>query len=192
MDKDARLLERFSGGDQEAFNELVSRWRTPIVCYLHRFLGDRERAEELAQEVFLKLYFKSRKFRPRPGATFKSYMFKVATNTALNERRRLARRIMTVPMDRPDSDDCRPMDPPDQKSLSPEDRQSGLEALEALKRGLALLPQRQAAALLMHAFHDMSHKDIGQSLGISEKAVKSLIKRSRDSLKHTLGSILDS
>jgi len=189
VDEDARLVERFVAGDRRAFDRLVERWRTPLVRYLDRFLGDRERAEDLAQEVFVNLFRHAARYQPQTGARFSSYLFRMATNAGLNERRRLARRLQTEPLERGETGEVREVE--DAATPSAEARVRAGQAEAAVRRALAALPERQAAALVMASYHGLSLDEIGRSLGVSDRAVKSLLNRARESLRRLLAPLLE-
>jgi len=189
IDEDAQLLQRFVGGDRSAFQRLVERWRTPLVRYLDRFLGDRERAEDIAQEVLVNLYRHADQYRARPGVKFSSYLFRMATNAGLNERKRLARRLSTRPLERGEDEEEHVVE--DLATPSAEACVAAAEVEQAIRRGLAALPERQAAALVLASYHGLSLSEIGESLDISAMAVKSLLNRARESLKRTLAPMLE-
>ena len=189
IDQDAQLLQRFVEGDRSAFQRLVERWRTPLVRFLDRFLGDRECAEDIAQEVLVNLFRHADRYEPRPGVKFSSYLFRMATNAGLNERKRLARRLAILPLDRGDDEEERGTE--DLATPSAEAAVAAAEVEIAVRRGLAALPERQAAALVLASYHGLSLSEIGQSLDISDKAVKSLLNRARESLKRTLAPLLE-
>ena len=188
IDEDALLVQRFARGDCSAFDRLVERWRTPLVRFLHRFLGDRERAEDIAQEVLVNLFRTADRYQARRGVRFSSYLFRMATNAGLNERKRLARRLATEPLERGEQDE--PHQTPDARATA-EQQVAARQTEQAIRRALAALPERQAAALVMASYHGLSLAEIGESLDISDKAVKSLLNRARESLKRTLAPLLE-
>lgn len=180
-DSETDLMVRFSKGDENAFRDLFLSYRHKIIAYCYRFFFDRELAEELSQEIFLKVY------RAGPGyvptARFSTWVFKIAAHTCLNERRRGIHRNRLESMD---SDGGMAGKDVVDRREGPHDR---IEAEERKQRiGLALrdLPGKQRAALLLKEYHGFSYREIGDQLGATEAGVKSLIHRARENLRHAL------
>jgi RNA polymerase sigma-70 factor (ECF subfamily) len=178
IDDDARLMLRVRGGDRRAFEALFRRYTPPLVNFLARMLPERDRAEELAQEVFLRVYQARGRYEPR--ARFSTWLFSIASNLALNELGRSYRKRET-PLEQPVLDRLEDPQP------GGEERLEAKRAVSAVERALARLPDRQRAALLLRAERGLGYAEIGEVLGASPSSVKSLIHRARENLLTLLG-----
>jgi RNA polymerase sigma-70 factor (ECF subfamily) len=172
-DEDARLMLRFKDGDRGAFESLFQRYTPPLMNFLTRMINDRDRAEELTQEVFVRIYRARERYKPR--ARFSTWLFGIASNLALNElarahheRERPLRKsdIATLANPGPDLDAQL-----DGKSLA-----------QDIQRAIADLPERQRAALLLRSEQGLGYEEISHALQTSVASVKSLLHRARESL----------
>ncbi len=183
LDGDAELMVRVREGDARGFDLLVARHREPIVHFLQRMVENREVAEELAQEVFLRVY--RARVRYQPTARFTSWLYRIAANLAFNWLRRRRRERQ------PDS-----LDAVRRWGLAPQpaDGQPSIEQqlvrrtlLAEVRRAVASLPDRQRAVVLLHKYHELDYEQIAQALGCSVQAVKSLTFRAYANLRTALG-----
>jgi len=174
-DPDAALMVAFRGGDESAFRALFEKHGRAMVAFCRRFTRDPSRAEELAQDVFLKVYRSADGYEPT--ARFTTFLYRIATNHCLNEVRR-ARRDPQPGHD-PRADDGAPLDPDALPSTgaSPEDEATGRALERSVERLLARLPENQRAAFVLCRFQGLSYEDIAQVLGVTVPAVKSLVHR---------------
>lgn len=170
-DEDAALMLRVRGGDRQAFADLYDRNARSVVNFTYRFVQDLARAEELAQEVFLKLYRSASSYEPK--ARFKTYLFRIAANHCLNEQRRGEYKIDQASQVSEAGLAACPGAPGD----SPDEALMGKDLERALAKALAELPRRERAAFVMCRFEGLSYKDIEFALDATEAAVKSLIHR---------------
>ena len=179
VDEDVRLMLSFCQGDASAFDELFRRWSARLLRYLERMVRDPAAAEELVQEVFLRVH--RARDRYAPEARFSTWLYRIATNLALNELRRPRRRD---PHHSTDADDAPQLaaDGPTTEDVVDARRRSA-----EVERGMAELPERQRAALWLAAVEGQSYAEIGEALGVSEKAVKSLVHRARSALAERMG-----
>jgi RNA polymerase sigma-70 factor (ECF subfamily) len=173
-DPDLVLVHRFKGGDEGAFVELFRRYSGQMINFAYRFTGSREVAEELAQEIFMKVHAQAARFEPR--AKFSTWLFRVAANHCLNEVRRDKYKHARVELDDGVGD---PASGPDQAA-------SGCETGRAILEALGTLPENQRIAMIMLCFHGSNYEEIRAALGCSEQALKSLVHRARETLKHRL------
>ena len=167
-DEDARLMEAVAQGDKAAFAKLFDRHQGAVVRFAWRFVGTQARAEELAQEIFLKLYRSAKSYRP--SAKFKTFMFRVATNHCLNELRRGDYRVMEPPKEEQ-------QDTTEAVGQRPDDALEGKQLESAVSQALGQMSARERAAFSMCRFEGMAYRDIAEALDASEAAVKSLIHR---------------
>ncbi len=178
-DADVRLMLAFRSGDAAAFDALFRRWSGPLLRYLERMLRDASSAEELVQEVFLRVH--GARGRYVPDARFSTWLYRIATNLALNELRRPRRRRPHRSVDEEGgpalvSAQARP-------EAVVDARQLGARTLD----GLASLPDKQRAALCLTAVEGLSYAAVAEALGVSEQAVKALVHRARSALADRLG-----
>lgn len=167
-DEDVRLMEQVAGGDKAAFATLFDRHQASVVRFAFRFVGSKGRAEELAQEIFLKLYRSAKSYRP--SAKFKTFLFRVATNHCLNEVRRGDYKVMEQPKEEQ-------QDTHEAVGQRPDDALEGKQLEVAVGRALQGMSERERAAFSMCRFEGMAYRDIADALDASEAAVKSLIHR---------------
>ncbi len=190
-DPDIRLMLRVRSGDTSAFAELVERYQHRVVGIMHHLLGHREEAEDLAQEVFLRIYRSRSKYRPT--ARFSTWLFTIANNLASNALR-ARRRKPTQPLPAMDSG---PLGPRPQEQLAIDPAQTpahGLrqrELAEMIRSALNTLNERQRMAVILNKFEDMNYAEIGEVMGLSTKAVKSLLSRARARLREVLQSYVN-
>jgi RNA polymerase sigma-70 factor, ECF subfamily len=179
-DEDAALFIKVAKGDKGAFAVLFDRHQASVVRFAFRFVGSQARAEELAQDIFVKLYKSAKGYRP--DAKFKTFMFRVATNHCLNELRRPEHRAETKVSQ---GDDAKDVDrAQDAAALEagnegerPDQALSGKELERAVASALDGMSDRERAAFCMCRFEGLAYKEIASALEASEAAVKSLIHR---------------
>jgi RNA polymerase sigma-70 factor (ECF subfamily) len=185
-DPDIRLMLRVRDDDPVAFAELVELYQHRLVTVMHHLVGNKEEAEDLAQEVFLRVYRVRKKYRPR--AKFSTWLFTIANNLALNALRSRQRKPV-VPLDVRDSGPLGPR-PTEQlardRSRAPGDRLQQQELAAVVRAALEELNERQRVAVVLNKFEDMNYAEIAEVMGLSTKAVKSLLSRARENLRQTL------
>jgi len=178
VDPDVRLMLAFRAGDASAFDALFRRWSAPLLRYLERMLRDAGAAEELVQEVFLRVHRARERYEPE--ARLSTWLYRIATNLALNELRRPRRRAPHRSADEPDAPALVAA------SVVPEAvvdaKRMGARAL----RELEALPEKQRAALCMSAVEGLSYAEVAEALEVSEQAVKALVHRARSALAERL------
>jgi len=173
QDDDAALLLAFRGGDEAAFRLLYERNARAMIAFCHRFVRDAPRAEELAQDVFVKLYRSAHRYQP--SARFRTFLYRVATNHCLNEVRRAeftARATGRGADGEPADLDALPS-----RSADPHDEAVARSLEQAVVALLGGLPDKQRAAFVLCRFEGMSYEEIAETLETSVSAVKSLIHR---------------
>lgn len=177
IDDDARLMLAFKAGDRRAFDELFARYTPRLHGFLTRMVRDRARAEELTQDVFIRLYTAAERYEAR--TRFSTYVFGIAHNLALNHLARAWRqREQSLGDDQPE---------PVADAAGPSEQLDAARTHAALERALGELPERQRAALLLRAQEDMGYDEIASALGTSVPSVKSLLHRARETLLARLG-----
>ena len=181
IDPDAELVARWKSGDPGAFELLVRRHERRVFGLVFRMLGNREEAEDVAQEAFLALHRHGRRFRGE--SRFSTFVYRVAANAALNRRRSLGRRRAREEAlaHRQDAGDDLPSTPRD-----PEDAASGGEIQERVQTALLGLPRDLRMAVVLYDIEGQSYGEIAQVLRIPEGTVKSRIHRARTALRDRL------
>jgi RNA polymerase sigma-70 factor (ECF subfamily) len=172
-DPDAALMLAFQQGDAAAFRTLFERHARAMVAFCHHLVRDPARAEELAQDVFVKLHQAAGRYQP--SARFKTFLYRIASNHCLNELRRGeygARRAERAAASAPADPDALPS-----AAASPEDLARGKALERAVGELLAQLPEKQRAALVLCRLEGLSHEEIAEVLDTSVPAVKSLVHR---------------
>jgi len=184
-DPDVALMLRVQAGDQAAFSELFAKFAPRVLQYARRMVGSEARAEEVTQDVFVQVFrFRT---RYRPEARFSTWLFTIATNLCLNDLRRPERQLRVDIWERPDAENDREGPSlPDPDAVTPEEGASSRELARALESAIAELPPKQRAALLLSRIDGLAYRDVGDTLGCSEGAVKALLFRATHALKAKL------
>ncbi|MEM7410625.1 MAG: sigma-70 family RNA polymerase sigma factor [Myxococcota bacterium] len=184
-DPDAELVARWQAGESLAFDQLVRRHEKSVFRLLFRMLGNREEAEDAAQEAFLSLHRHGHRFRRE--ARFSTFLYRVAANAALNRRRSLGRaraRERELAL-RQATGAHLPVAPRD-----PEDAAHGSEIQQRVQEALLELPEELRVAVVLYDIEGQSYKVIAEILGVPEGTVKSRIHRARHGLREILASEL--
>ncbi len=189
-DPDIRLMLRVREDDAGAFEELVELYQHRLVAVMNHLVGNAEEAEDLAQEVFLRVYRTRKKYHPR--SKFSTWLFTIANNLALNALRSRKRKPMVLLP----AQDSGPLGPRPAERLV-QDRGSGpmrrlerQELADHIRRALEGLNERQRMAVVLNKFEDMNYTEIAEVMGLTTKAVKSLLSRARENLRVALSSYI--
>lgn len=186
-DSDVRLMLRVRDGDEKAFSQLIQNYQDRIVGIFSHVLNDHEAAEDLAQEVFLRVYKTRRGYQPT--AKFSTYVFHIANNLASNTRRKKGRqKEVAMPVGSSGAFGVRPEEElaVEKSALMPLRQLSRDELRNQVQQSLNHLSEREKTAILLHKFEGMSYQDIGAAMDITEAAVKSLLARTREKLRAIL------
>ena len=182
---DAQVMLRVKAGDQSAFDYLVQKYRRPLVSFMYRMARNTAAAEDLAQEVFLRVYRSRSSYEA--SAKFTTWLYRIATNLAVNHARdtRHERPEVTVSLDEPDEDTGATLELPDAK-LTAEQAMVRRERMLAIRSKVEALPEQQKMAVIMHKYQQMDYKQIAEVLKKSESATKSLLFRAYETLREQL------
>ena len=185
MLSDAEVMLRVASGDDPAFDYLVEKYRRPMISFMYRMTHNQAVAEELAQEVFLRVYRSRQSYEA--SAKFTTWLYRIATNLAVNHARdtKHERPENTVNIDEPDTETGMTVDVAD-TGLNAEQTILRRERLAAIRQQVEALPERQRMAVLMHKYQNMDYKQIAAVLKLSESATKSLLFRAYETLRETL------
>ncbi len=182
---DAQVMLRVKAGDQSAFDYLVQKYRRPLVSFMYRMARNSAAAEDLAQEVFLRVYRSRESYEA--SAKFTTWLYRIATNLAVNHARdtRHERPEVTVSLDEPDEDTGTTLELPD-SHLTAEQAMVRRERMVAIRAKVEALPEQQRLAVIMHKYQQMDYKQIADVLKKSESATKSLLFRAYETLREQL------
>jgi RNA polymerase sigma-70 factor (ECF subfamily) len=182
---DAEIMLRVSAGDDSGFGILIEKYRKQIVHFMFRMSRNQAVAEELAQEVFLRVYRSRQTYRAE--AKFSTWLYRIATNLGVNHARdtKYERSAQNVYLDQPDPETGTSPDVAD-STMSIEQELVRDERMQAIRKHVMALPERQRNAVLMHKYQEMDYKEIGEVLKLSESATKSLLFRAYQTLRENL------
>ena len=185
MELDTRLMLGLKHGEGTCMDLLLRRHRGPVIQFLYRMVRNRAIAEELAQEVFLRVYRARDSYRAE--ARFTTWLYRIATNLAVNHARdtKHERTAQTVYLDAPDEEAGTTPDVADDEP-SVEQKLMRDERMAAIRKHVMALPERQQMAVLMHKYQGMDYRQIGEVLKLSESATKSLLFRAYQTLRDKL------
>jgi RNA polymerase sigma-70 factor (ECF subfamily) len=186
-DLDAQLMLRVRDGDEDSFRVLLDKHRNPLVHFLYRMVQEQPVSEELAQEVFLRIYRSRASYEPT--ARFTTWMFRIATHLALNWLRDEKNERATERLDEDRGGDLPARELPD-RSPSVEQRMVYQARLQEIRDAISTLPDKQRAAVLMHKYREMEYAQIASALECSESAVKSLLFRAYETLRARLAHMV--
>lgn len=182
---DAEVMLRVKAGDESAFNYLIQKYRRPIMNFMYRMARNPAAAEDLAQEVFLRVYRSRSSYEA--SAKFTTWLYRIATNLGMNYVRdtRHERPENTMNLDVPDEETGQAPDLAD-KAPNIEEKILRQERLKAIREKVEALPERQKMAVLMHKYQQMDYRQIAEVLKLSESATKSLLFRAYETLRQQL------
>ena len=182
---DAEVMLELKSGNIDAFDVLLNKYRKPIVHFMFRMVHNQAVAEELAQEVFLRVYRSRETYRAE--ARFSTWLYRIATNLGVNHARdtRHERTASTIYLDAVDAETGTTPDVADDMPSAEADLLQK-ERMNAIRQHVMALPERQKTAVLMHKYEGMDYKQIGEVLKLSESATKSLLFRAYQTLREKL------
>jgi RNA polymerase sigma-70 factor, ECF subfamily len=181
---DVELMLKVKRGDREAFGLLVQRYRKPLINFIYRFTTNPGESEDLAQEVFVKAFQSAPKYEPK--AAFSTWLYRIATNVALNYLRDYKPQwSQSLDVDLASEEGTRRLEIRDKAALADE-RLVEHERTLRIRQALRSLPENQRLAVVLTKYQELSLRDAGEILNCSEAAVKSLIFRAYATLRETL------
>lgn len=190
IDSDLELMLRVSRGDADSFGVLLNRHRGPLLSYFVRMVRDRALAEDLAQEVFLRVYQARERYQPE--ARFTTWLYRIATNLALNalRDRRSEPLVLEAAMD-PERELASPLERAPDGRPTAEERLAESDRQRLIREAIEALPEKQRAAVILHKYQEVDYRQIASILKVSESAVKSLLFRAYESLRVRLEPLLN-
>jgi RNA polymerase sigma-70 factor, ECF subfamily len=178
-DYDTELMLRTSSGETEAYRELFDRHYARAVNLVYRFLGDRDLAEDVAMEAFARVYESRRQFRG--SSKFSTYLHRVLVNLSINAARRGGRAS---------TQDLDGLELPSPARDDPAAVAQRSEVARAVRNAMLALPERQRLALVLTRYQELSYQDAAEAMGVSVKALESLLHRAKQSIRAMLEDYL--
>jgi RNA polymerase sigma-70 factor, ECF subfamily len=187
---DVQLMLDVKAGDDASFDLLLQKYRRPLVNFLYRMVRDTATAEDLAQEVFLRVYRARKQYSP--SAKFTTWLFRIATNLALNSVRDNRHRQKDVSIDAASSpdEDAAPMQLP-APEMRIDEHMIERDRADYIRKVISELPEKQRVAVLLHKYEEMDYAEIARILECSESALKSLLFRAYETLRVQLAPLVN-
>ena len=185
--EDIRLMGLVSAGDDRAFEELVERHQRLVVGTVGRMLGTNSDTEDIAQQVFVRVWKNAKRYEPR--AKFTTWLLKITRNLVFNELRRRSRHP-AVPLQSETEEEERPLK--DEHAIAPDASLLDYELQQAVDAAIARLPETQRMAVILRRYEELSYEEIAEALDQSVSGVKSLLFRARTELRESLKRYLSS
>lgn len=180
-------MARIKLGDTDALRDLIEAHQHRVIGTVAKMLADDSDAEDIAQQVFIRVWKSAARYEPT--AKFTTWLFKITRNLVFNELRR-RKRHPAQSLDAVTEDD-RPMQAPDSNTKAPDDSLLNNEMQTAIQKAIDELPEIQRMAIVLRRYDDIPYEDIGEILGLSVPAVKSVLFRARTELREKLKRYLD-
>ena len=177
-DPDVKLMLDFQSGETCAFESLMEKYYRRILNFIYRYLNNREVAEDLTQEVFIKVYHAQHSYQPK--AQFRTWIYTIAKNLALNEVKKQRFLIFK------DQESLKHFE--DENVSSAHQTLADQEMVETIRKAIGELPENQRMAMIFYRYENFSYEEIAQTMGLSLQAVKSLLNRAKESLRLKLSS----
>lgn len=181
----AEIIFRFKHGEKEVFGQILKNYQGALVNFVFKFMGQKERAEDIAQEVFLKVYQQLPEYKEE--GKFTAWLFRIATNFCLNEIKKIKKQAQ-ISLDEPKEDQEQPLAATlaDLTQYSPDKSLEKKELIQAVQNVLLSLPEKQRIALILSQYENLSYQEIAAVLESSVSAIESLIFRAKQTLKQKL------
>ena len=183
--KDVRLMGLVSAGETVAFEELVERHQRLVLGTVARMLGSNSDAEDIAQQVFVRVWKSAKRYVPR--AKFTTWLLKITRNLVFNELRRRSRHAQ-LPLQVESDEEERPIK--DERATAPDASLLEQELQRVIEIAIAQLPKTQRMAVVLRRYDELSYEEIAEVLDLSVPAVKSLLFRARTELRIRLSRYL--
>ncbi len=188
MDEDIKIMLEFKNGDKSAFDKIMDKYEKPIINFAYRFTWDKNSSEDLAQEVFLRVYKAAKNYLP--NAKFSTWLYKIATNVCIDYKRKI-RRDTSMHRDfgagkTTKGEDSKILMDVEDKSASADKSLEERETEETVKKALASLPESQRIAVILRIYEEKSYEEISRIMEVTVPSVESLLFRARQELKKIL------
>lgn len=186
-DPDVTSMLEFQKGDKASFEKLMAKYYPRILNFIYRFVGNREMAEDLTQEVFIRVYHSAASYQPQ--SKFQTWVYTIAKNISLNELRRHKGKFVSLDEPQTGEEEGLPRQLEDTKTLDPSQEILQQEKLGMIKAAIQSLPENQRMAVILRRYDDFSYEEIAYTMNLSLEAVKSLLNRAKENLKNKLAGL---
>jgi RNA polymerase sigma-70 factor (ECF subfamily) len=183
---DHELMKHIGEGDHAAFRQLVERHQNAVIGTVAKMLGNPSEAEDISQQVFLRIWRNARRYRP--DAKFTTYLFTITRNLVFNETRRRGRKKEISSDEREENSHQMIEENPNRR---PDNELLQAELMQAVDKAIAALPETQRMAVVLRRYEQLAYEEIAVVLGLSVSAVKSLLFRARTTLRESLSGYLE-
>lgn len=188
-DPDVKLMLEFKDGNKASFEALMRTYFPRLLNFIYRFVGNQELAEDLTQEVFIKVYHYAGQYTPQ--AKFQTWIYTIAKNICLNELRKNKHHFVSIDETFETEDNTLRKQLEDKNNVNAAQEMMNKEKREMIKKAIQALPENQRMAVLLRRYDNFSYEEIAQTMKTSVKAVKSLLSRAKENLKIKLANILN-
>lgn len=178
----------FQKGKKISFEILLQKFYPRILNFIYRYVGSRQTAEDLTQEVFIKVYHSAASYKPQ--SKFQTWIYTIAKNISLNELRRLSRPMVHLDQSVPHQDGETKFQLEDTRAAAPGDDLLAKEKTDVIRNAVAQLPEHQRTAVILRRYEDFSYEEIAKAMNTSVKAVKSLLSRAKANLRIKLSHLI--
>jgi len=183
-DPDVILMLKFKQGDKLAFEQLLDKYQKRVINIIYRLIQNRTEADDLAQEVFLRVYSHAKTYEPK--AKFSTWIYKITRNVCLNELRKRKRKFVSLDETISTQEGQLKREIVSTDISSPYEDTSTHELQKLVREAIESLPVNQRMAVILRRYEQLPYEDIAKSIGCSVSAVKSLLNRAKESLKEKL------
>ncbi len=185
-DRDVALMKRVGAGDEDAFRQLIERHQNAVIGTVSKMLGNTTDSEDIAQQVFLRIWKSAKRYKP--SAKFTTYLYTITRNLVFNETRRRSRKKEVSSEERAENSHAQIEDTPDRR---PDSELLQAELQLAVDEAIASLPENQRMAVILRRYEQLAYEEIADVLDTSVSSVKSLLFRARTTLRESLERYLD-
>ncbi len=186
-DPDVILMLEFKEGNKASFEKLMTMYFSRILNFIVRFIKNREIAEDLTQEVFIKVYNNGKNYQPK--AKFKTWLYTIARNISLNEIRKNKQIIVSLDETVSSNEGVMSRQVADGTVMRADEEMQQEERAEMIRHAIKSLPENQQTAVILRRYDNFSYDEIAQTMGTTSKAVKSLLSRAKVHLKNRLKNV---
>ncbi len=188
-DPDVQLMLEFQSGSKSAFETLMQNYYSRVLNFIYRFVANKESAEDLTQEVFLRVFKSAPRYKPK--SQFQTWLYTIAKNACFNELRKKKDFVTSLDKSAITGDDDEQRQIADPKSTGPDEELFRKEKAMVIRQAISDLPENQRLAVILRRYDNFSYAEIAETLSVSDKAVKSLLNRAKVNLKHRLSRLVD-
>lgn len=187
-DPDVQLMLAFQAGDKQAFEKLMTAHFSRVLNFIFRYVGRRDIAEDLTQEVFIRVYKSVGSYQPQ--SKFSTWLFTIAKNLSLNELRSNKHKMVSMDEMIDTGEDHIKVQFKDERQQTPAEQLLENEQSQQVRKAIAELPENQRVAVLLRRYEQFTYEEIADVMQVTPKAVKSLLNRAKENLRESLKSLI--